>query len=401
MDRHFQAVTGYSFIERTGLFAEASSPEALPDVWPIAITLPAIAMVQMAMFDLLKSVGISPDICIGHSAGETAMLYASGAGSREMALELAIARGLSFAIAEYHGTMAALACTPHDARLIIDSLAGESSEGTLDIACYNSHESITLSGTEQLIDRAVYLAQQKGFFARKLRTNVPIHSALMEVCAEDYHTRVNAVFARHPGDHKPQITTYSTLNGTLWNEEFTADYFWATTRNPVMFTPAISLLVQSFPTATFVEIAPHPVLSSYLSAMGAVASSVLCTMRRVKVVRPFGELVVFLETIGSLATLGCNTVDFQALNATDALTTKISLPPYPFTKKEVPYQSEDSIIVRRQMEDRNGPLNYSNMRLNAATHPILAQHIIQGEPIMPAAGYIEMVSMKFQMLDLY
>ena len=31
------------------------------------------------------------------------------------------------------------------------------------------------------------------------------------------------------------------------------------------------------------------------------------------------------------------------------------------------------------------------MRVNQATHPELAQHVINQEPIMPAAGYLEMV----------
>ncbi|KAF9795782.1 hypothetical protein IEO21_11072 [Rhodonia placenta] len=42
------------------------------------------------------------------------------------------------------------------------------------------------------------------------------------------------------------------------------------------------------------------------------------------------------------------------------------------------------------MEPHLGPLNHRYLRINKDTHPVLAEHVIRGEPIMPAAGFIEM-----------
>jgi acyl transferase domain-containing protein len=67
---------------------------------PISLILPSITAVQCALFDLLCSFGLRPDVLIGHSAGETSLLYASGAGSKEMALEISIARGIAMTIVE-------------------------------------------------------------------------------------------------------------------------------------------------------------------------------------------------------------------------------------------------------------------------------------------------------------
>ena len=50
-----------------------------------------------------------------------------------------------------------------------------------------------------------------------------------------------------------------------------------------------------------------------------------------------------------------------------------------------------SLEIIRHRQNRNGPLNYPQLKINSQTHPALAEHVIKGEPIMPAAGFIEMV----------
>ena len=67
------------------------------------------------------------------------------------------------------------------------------------------------------------------------------------------------------------------------------------------------------------------------------------------------------------------------------------VPPYPFAKKEVSYVAP-TFEITRQRQLRNGPLNYPPLRINKYTHSGLADHVIKHEPIMPAAGFLEMVS---------
>jgi hypothetical protein len=44
------------------------------------------------------------------------------------------------------------------------------------------------------------------------------------------------------------------------------------------------------------------------------------------------------------------------------------------------------------MEPRHyGPVNRSHLKLNRDTHPTLSEHVIRGEPIWPASGFLEMV----------
>ena len=392
MDQIYAQVTGVSLLSSTGLFdkgAVETTTTPLGDIWPIEITLPALVMLQCALVDLLDSVGVSPDIVVGHSAGETSVLYASKAGSKAIAIELAIARGKAMALVETAGgTMAAISCNSSAANALIMEALEPHLHGSVDIGCHNSQEAVTLSGLTSSIDKVVALAESRGIMARKLKTHVPVHSRLMDLCRVEFRSRMETVWSRYPGIMRPQIPVYSTLTGDLFDRSFTGDYYWDGTRGPVLFAEAITALIQKYPTATFLEISPHPVLSSYLSALGATAIVSPLRRRNRTEVNPV-ETSTFLDSLGRIATFGYNIVNLSALNDRPILDVDFPFPPYPFNTKAVPYHSESASFYRH-FQDRNGPLNYSGLRVNSQTHPVLAQHVIKGEPIMPAAGFIEM-----------
>jgi acyl transferase domain-containing protein len=395
MDQIYMEDTGTSLIQQTGLFADSSALEHLPEIWPISITLPALAMLHMALCDLFAAVGIIPDVVVGHSAGETAVLYASGAASQTMALRLAIARGLAMSLVEGAGSMAAIACDGSAAQDLINGVVKENPDGILEIACYNAHDSVTLAGTTNLIDQVIVRANSRGFFARKLRTNVPVHSGLMELCKQQYQERVHTIFDGDNNEHRPLRRTYSSFTGQLWEDPFSAEYFWSNTRMPVLFSHAIGALLQDTPNASFIEISPHPVLGSYIESFNS-SLSVIVPMRRSKVQENTHEVHTFLAAIGNLIVDGYNVANFTALipQNTPVAAVKISTPPYPFVRRPIPYQP-DLTSASIDEEQRKGPLNGLILGLNALTHPALAQHVIRNEAIMPAAGYLEMVQPLF------
>ncbi|KAF8213913.1 hypothetical protein K438DRAFT_1902128 [Mycena galopus ATCC 62051] len=385
MDKVYHSITGQSLVDDFGLFDDVTPKIVLPDIWPIAITQPALIILEMALYDLFALHSVFPDIVVAHSAGETAMLYASGAISQEMAVEIATARGLAMRSVEaFGGAMAAVGCNGEQAAEIIER---SRDSDTLEIGCYNGPEAVALSGSDAAIDRAVEYAQSKGFFARKIKTRVAGHSSLMERCREDYQARMLDIYSRYPGQYIPSKTTYSTQTGLRWAAPFTADYMWTNARNPVYFAKAISTLRKDHPNAIFVEITPHPVLTSYIASVGVKSDLVIAPMRRTRDAEPFAEVVDFLGALGTLTCLGSNRVDFQTLNGPSALK-GVSLPPYPFARKNIPYCSPSHQAALTC--NRNGPLNYKGMALNMLTHPDLAEHVIKGEPILPATAYLEM-----------
>lgn len=384
---------GYSFVEKTGLFEDVQDAEVLPDIWPCTITLPSLVMVQIALVDLLASVGVKPDVIIGHSAGEVSMLYASGAASKAMVMEMVVARAKAMsAVEKVGGTMAALSCDHVEAETILNEVTKGDPTNKVELACYNTHDAVAIAGLETYVDKAVELAQSRGFFARKIKTRLPVHSSLMDICEETYRQSMADLFERHPGHNTPTVTTYSTSTGTVQTEPFESDYFWKNTRQPVLFTQTMTDLLSKYPDAAILEISPHPALSSYISSLGAAPANITCPMKRSRKYAQYDEEKNFLESVGRVIAMGYRNVDFIALNGLHAAPERHLEPlEYPFARKHVPYLPEGSTVVRRQMQDRNGPLNYPGLKINNLTHLDLAEHVVKGEPIMPAAGYIEMV----------
>ncbi|KAJ7661571.1 acyl transferase domain-containing protein [Mycena polygramma] len=381
MDAVYRQKTKKSIIHDFGLFGSVPFTD-FPAVWPISLTLPAIAMFQIASFDLLVHLGLVPTIILGHSAGETALLYACGAASKAMAVELAITRGEIFsALEDCGGTMAAITCSAAEAEELLAEYRKAHPHSVVELACINSPSAVAISGQERSIDALLHVVQRQGMVGRKIRTRLPIHSSMMDVCEARYRAEVQELFDRYPGSHVPKISTYSTLTGQAFRGPFNADYFWMNTRSQVLFAPAIQNLGGS---STFVEIAPRPVLSSYLSEMSP-NSTVLSMIQRPKSGCPTAEYGDTLQLLGQLTVAGHNCVDFTRLNAAICAESTTKLPAYPFMKKQFPLHP-DSVT----QPGYHGPINRPQLKLNRDTHPSLSQHVIRGEPIWPAAGFLEM-----------
>lgn len=385
-------VTGYSLIERYGLFDNASGKEdELGDIWPITVTLPAIAILQIALLDTLASIGLKPDAVVGHSAGETALLYAAGCAPKAMVVEIAIARGRAMSSVEgVGGSMAALSCSAQEAKVFIAEVFKEMGPGKLDIGCYNSAGSVTLSGAEHLIDLAVEKANGVGIFAKRLRTGVPVHSTMMGTCEMEFWDSVSDVFARYKAV-SPKVTTYSTVTGSLFDSAFDTQYFWNGTVGPVLFFQAMQAIAATYSVATYIEIGPHPVLSSYISAIAGNGASVTAPLKRPKRPNSSIEVSSLMESLGRIVIAGHNCVDFDVLSSQPSSGYTLQhLLRYPFSKKKIPYVAPTAITDRHQ-QHRLGPLNFPQLEINSKTHPVFAQHVIKHEPIMPASGYLEMV----------
>jgi acyl transferase domain-containing protein len=336
-------------------------------------------MLQIALFDLLVSVGITPSSLAGHSAGETALLYASGAGSKAMTVEVAIARGQAMTITESVDVgMASLGCSADVATKIISQLA--ITDGSIQISCFNSPDSVALSGSAEMLEEAIVLAQAQGIFAQRIRTMVPGHSSFMDKIKDDYISRMTEIFTRYPGPHIPDIPVFSTCTGQLLVDEFSPSYFWANCRKPVLFSPAISNLRDFHAAAlsdpVFLEISCHPVLASSIYRHGVFEKSVLCPMRRCssESTKHEVEQTVFTQTLAQIVLLGYNSCDLSGLYGTS-----VYKPPFiahPLVYRSIP-PPKTHFSALSSATSVNGPLSAS-APINEISHPLLAQHVING-----------------------
>ncbi|KAI3601476.1 polyketide synthase [Moniliophthora roreri] len=407
-DKIHTEYTGKSFLETSGLFAPnppANSILAKSLSWPADAISISIAFFQIALFDLLVYLGLKPDAIVGHSIGETAVLYASGAMPREMVVKIAVARGEALRLVDnIGGAMVAVSgCdlqTVQDHAETITALSDNPKavvSDSLHVAARNSPTDFGLSGAEYLVDElAKYIHQWvSGVSARKLRVSTAVHSPYVDACEAQYRQDLAAIFAAHPGTHKPSMPVMSTVTAEFVEDEYTIDYLWNNLRQPVRFADAIPKLIEKYgESTTFVEIAPHPVLSQYIKQMGAF-ESVAGSKRPPSArhlspgVRATTELDTLYESLGQLLVCGVNSINFALLNGCPP--EKLEGPSYPFQFKYFPITISRGPNYYQKLLPPERPLNSERLRVSPRLpEEWMADHVIDQSNLIPAAAYIEM-----------
>jgi len=125
---------------------------------------------QIGLVDVLRSWGVEPNAVIGHSSGEIAAGYASGAITAESAIAAGIFRGALNTQSNRAGSMAAVG-------LGRESVLPHLLPGVV-IACENSQCSTTLSGDLQAVEFTVQTLKEvyPGVLTRFLRVQKAYHS---------------------------------------------------------------------------------------------------------------------------------------------------------------------------------------------------------------------------------
>lgn len=126
---------------------------------------------QIALFNVFSRAGIESGTVIGHSSGEIAAAYAAGVLSMSEAMIISFYRGLITKDSSVEGGMAAVGL---GAETVSEFLCDDD----VVIACENSPESVTISGSLEQLDKVIQLLQQKRPDAavRRLKVDMPYHS---------------------------------------------------------------------------------------------------------------------------------------------------------------------------------------------------------------------------------
>lgn len=228
---------------------------------------PVCTAVQIALVDLLHSWGIEPSAgVVGHSSGEIAAAYATGALTATQAILVAYFRGYAVGHLRTCGSMVAASISFEEAERLLDAkgLIGE-----VCVACVNSPESVTLSGSPHGIDilvNEIQGIQQK--FARKLLTDdKAYHSHLMTEAGGLYEDLISPHFAYlGQGKSTTRWKFFSTVVARGTQPEIFEDciqqptYWRRNLEMPVQFHYAIERLLANQTRIHLVEIGPHAAL---------------------------------------------------------------------------------------------------------------------------------------------
>ncbi|MCP3771139.1 SDR family NAD(P)-dependent oxidoreductase [Streptomyces sp. MAR25Y5] len=259
--------------------------------------------VEVALFRLVESWGMVPDVLVGHSIGELAAAHCAGVLSLDDACTLVSARGRLMDALPSGGAM----------------LAVEAAEGELelpdgvDLAAVNGPTSVTVSGDAEAIAGLEERLRSQGVRVKRLAVSHAFHSHLMEPMQAEFATVAKALTY-----HPPTIPVVTTAPG----DPATPDYWIGQIREPVRFAAAIASLTG---VRTALELGPAGVLCAFV----AEQADTLAAVPALRPDRP--EAATLVRALARLHTRGVP-VDWSAYLAPFG-GTRIALPTYPFARR--------------------------------------------------------------------
>lgn len=373
-DKEFVKYSGWSLIEAMSATEEESK---MSQTYVAQSTNFAL---QVALTELWKSKGVTPDAIIGHSAGEIAAFYCAGVMGFEDAIKAIYYRSSLQQRLTGKGKMLAVSLSLEEVQEYVKRY------DSVDIVAINSVSGITLVGEESDLSEISAELEEKKLFNKFLRVNVPFHSHFMEEIKDEFIEGVKDITL-----HKPTVKLYSSVTGEYVEEVENNLYWWKNVRQTVLFAPAIEKILKD-KYDTFVEIGPHPALSNYINEIAADKRKTVYTFSSLN--RKIDEVDNFYHALGGLFSIG-SMKDFSKMYGEEG--NYIKLPFYPWQREKYWLENEsarkrrlgifDHIILGHKM-DCVEPC--WELELNENVLPFIANHKIQGNTLFPAAGYIEM-----------
>ncbi|MFG2676368.1 type I polyketide synthase [Streptomyces sp. NPDC048445] len=364
---------------------EGSAEAALLD--RTEYTQPALFAVEVALFRLFASWGVTPDYLIGHSIGELAAAHLAGVFTLPDACRLVAARGRLMGEVPEGGAMAALAAAEEE---VIPLLTGR--EDRIGVAAVNGPDAVVVSGDTAEVDRVAAHFAEIGRKTRRLRVSHAFHSPHMDVMLERFSEIVRDIPMSPPTIPLVSDVTGETATAA---QLCTPEYWVAQLRGTVRFADGVRFLADAGVTR-FLEIGPDAVLSAMTADSRAedAPGVVVPALRRGR-----DETGAALGALAQLYVHG-GSCDWSAFLPDTA---PAELPTYPFQRqrywldarpagdvREAGFDTADHPLLGAAVQLADGDGVLFTARLSHRRHPWLGDHVIAGRAVLPGTAFLDL-----------
>ncbi len=376
IDRHFSALAGWSLRK----MLEGDDIASLIEHTNVA--QPLIFAIQVAATEALKAAGVVPSVVLGHSVGEVAAAYASGALDLATAIKVIYVRSKHQETFRDTGRMAALAASPEQAARLLESIGG------VEIAAFNSSRSVTIAGTIDGLRRVRNRARDEAIAVLDIGLSYPFHTEAMADIRQALDSDLKD--ATSTGGHTPFI---STVTGrALEGGGLDAHYWWRNIREPVRFSDALEQAALNG-AQCFVEVGPRGVLVKHMMDVlkDHPSPTYVCgTLER----EMNADCDPFPDIVSKIVVAGGQVEFDRVFGRHPGLA--MPLPHYPWQRQ--PYRFATTVEARGAFEterSRYGGSRYSvhdlewHSHIDTAVMPELRDHRVGDQTIFPGTGFVD------------
>ena len=356
------------------------------------IVQPALFAVMVSLAELWRELGVEPVGVVGHSQGEIAAAYVAGGLSLGDAARIVALRAKALTRIAGQGGTLSVSLSVSELRPRLEPFAGK-----ISLAAMNGPASQVVSGDPGAVAELQVACERDGVRVRQVAIDCAAHSAQMDPLREEL-LEAFAPIAPRTGT----IPFHSTVTGEVIDTaELDPGYWYRNLRQTVRFEPVLRSLLERG-SSVFIEVAPHPLLGFGVQetiddARQNDKAVVLGTLRRGE-----GGPRRFALSLAEASAHGVP-VDWEAAFGTAEAKT-VPLPTYPFQRSrywlEQAGDSSDARalgqmpaehpLVGASLSTAAGQQLLLTGRVSRASHPWLADHLVAGVALLPAAVFLEL-----------
>lgn len=340
----------------------------------------SIAAVQVALTDVLTSMGVIPDHIVGHSVGELGCAYADGCFTPEQTVLAAYWRGKSIQDTDLQpGLMAAVGLSWEECirRLPNDVIP----------ACHNDVDSVTISGRAESVEAFVKELNDEGVFAKMVKSSgIAFHSKYIAEAGPKLKRSLDKILPSPKNRTDRWIST--SIPESAWDtplaKQSSAAYHVNNLLSPVLFYEGLQHVPKD---AICIEIAPHGLLQAILKrALGKTTTNVSLMKRNHE-----NNVEFFLQNVGKLYAAGAQPIVnklFRPINYPVGRGT-------PMLNSKVDWDHSQRYMVANFGADSKTGDTVVDFNLTKEEDAYLIGHTIDGRVLFPATGYLTLAWRQF------